>query len=111
MIDIIPFIILALASYRLTRFVVIDTLIEGIRARIYSFLINRAGKEGPLKLVWLKLYELTSCTWCAGFWVSAGLYTLYQWENPLDFSRLDAIAIFAIAGVQGMIHALEPDDE
>lgn len=108
MLEIFPFIILALASYRATRFLVIDTLLEGLRSRFHTFLINRTQKEGPLKLVWLKAYELTSCTWCTGFWVSAGLYAL--WLNDYYYSRTVIIAL-AIAGVQGMIHALEPDDE
>lgn len=111
MIEIIPLIVLALASYRLTRFFVIDTLTEGLRNRLYVFLINRSEKNGPLRWVWGKLYELTSCTWCAGFWVTLGLYTLYAWNEPWDFSRLEFISLFAIAGIQGFLHALEPGDE
>lgn len=112
MLDLIPLVILAFASFRITRFLVIDTLISGARNKFHSFLVNRAQKNNKiLHFVWEKVYELTSCTWCSGFWVSAALYTLYVWVNPLDFSRLDVLNIFAIAGIQGMLHAYEPGDE
>lgn len=108
--DIIPLLVLAFASYRLTRFLVIDTFVEGLRAKLYTFLTNRAQKNGPLHRLWVKIYELTSCTWCTGFWVSVALYTAYVWTAPWDFSRFDVINIFAIAGIQGLLHALEPED-
>lgn len=111
MIDIIPIVILALASYRLTRFLVIDTLITGIRNKFHAVLINKAQKDGKLKRVWEKLYDLTSCTWCAGFWVSVALYWAYTWTSPAYWDQKSIIAIFAIAGIQGFLHALEPGDE
>lgn len=111
MIDIIPLVILAIASYRLTRFLVIDTLIAGARNKFHAVLINRAQKNGKLKYVWEKLYDLTSCTWCAGFWVSTVLYWLYTWNSPADWNQMDVMGIFAIAGIQGFMHAVEPGDE
>lgn len=108
--NIVPLVILALASYRLTRFLVIDTLVEGLRHKFYGFLSNRALKQGKLHLIWEKIYELSSCTWCAGFWVSLGLYTAYVWLAPWDFTRFDLLNILAIAGIQGLVHAFEPDE-
>jgi hypothetical protein len=108
-IKIVPLLVLALAAYRITRFLVIDTMLEGSRTRFYSFLTNRSDKNGPLHLIWYKLFELFSCTWCLGFWVSVILYTIYAWNQP-DFTKFDIINVFAIAGIQGMVHALEPDD-
>lgn len=108
--NILPLLVLAFASYRLTRFLVIDSLVEGFRGRFYTFLSNRSQKNGHLHLVWEKLYELSSCTWCAGFWISTILYTVYVWTGPQDFSRFDVINIFAIAGIQGLLHAFEPDE-
>jgi hypothetical protein len=111
MIDIIPIVILAIASYRLTRFLVIDTLISNTRNKFHATVINRAQKQGKLKAIWEKLYDLTSCTWCFGFWVSLALYWAYIWTSPVYWGRMDVIAVFAIAGIQGMLHALEPGDE
>lgn len=108
--NIVPLIVLAFASYRITRFLVIDSLIEGSRHKLYAFLSNRADKNGPLHLIWSKLFELSSCTWCAGWWLSLGLYSLYAWVGPQEFSRLDVINVFAIAGIQGLLHAFEPDE-
>lgn len=109
-IDLIPLLVLGFASYRLTRFFVIDTFFEGFRHKFYAFLTNRADKKGKLQLLWLKIYELTSCTWCFGFWVSVALYTVYAWNQP-DFTKFDVINVFAVAGVQGLLHAFEPDNE
>lgn len=103
----LTYLVLAWASYRATRFVVIDTLIENVRGRVQTFLFNREGKT---KVVWHKLLDLISCTWCAGFWVSLTVYSLWFWTNPIDFTRFDVIIILAIAGVQGILHALEPGD-
>lgn len=111
MFEIIPLLVLAFASYRITRFLIIDTLPEGLRVAWHNFLIGRVEKNGKLKLVWQKLYELTSCTWCAGFWVSFLLYWVFAWTSPVDFTRFDWISVFAIAGLQGLLNAWEPDDE
>lgn len=111
MLDIIPLVILAVASYRLTRFLVIDTLISGIRNKFHTVLVNNAQKRGKLRLIWEKIYDLTSCTWCSGFWVSAILYWIYTWTSPADWDQNSIISIFAIAGIQGFLHALEPGDE
>lgn len=111
MLDIIPIIILAIAAYRITRFLVIDTLIASTRNKFHGFLINHAQKQGKLKFVWEKLYDLTSCTWCFGFWTSLALYWAYTWTSPVDWDQKSLIAIFAIAGIQGFLHALEPGDE
>lgn len=111
MIEIVPLIVLALASFRITRVFVFDTIISGTRNKFHSFLVNRAQKEGRLRLLWEKLYDLTSCTWCLGFWVSFVLYWLYVWNSPADWDQSDVINVFAIAGIQGFMHALEPGDE
>lgn len=111
MIDFLPLIVLALAAFRITRYLVIDTMIAGARNKFHAVLINRAQKQGKLRYLWEKLYDLTSCSWCAGFWVTFVLYWLYTWDSPADWNQLDYINLFAIAGIQGMLHVLEPGDE
>lgn len=110
LIEIVPLLVLAFASYRITRFLVIDDLIDGIRSKVHSFFINRSNKNGPFHLGWQKLYQLSSCTWCLGFWVSLALYTAYVWNEPWEFNQYDVFNVFAIAGIQGILHALEPDE-
>lgn len=111
MITLIPLIVLALASFRITRLLVIDTLFAGSRNKFHSYLVNNSQKAGKHRqLIWEKLYDLTSCTWCTGFWVSVSLYWAYVWRSPLSWSRLDVFNIFAISAIQSLIHAFEPDD-
>lgn len=99
--------ILGLASYRLTRFLLFDTLIDGWRQRYYVFLINR----NKPRLFWSKLLDLTSCSWCLGFWVSLAALSLYLGTAPWEFTKEQFISLFAIAGVQGFIHAAEPEGD
>lgn len=106
--DFVIWFILGFAAYRITRLLVIDTIFELSRAKFYSFLANRQGK---LSFIWQKTLYLTSCTWCLGFWVCLALYSVYVWGNPTDFSRLDWINVFAVSGVQGLLHAFEPSEE
>lgn len=110
-IDLIPLLVLGFAAYRITRFFIIDSLLDGSRNKLHVFLANRATKEHKLHLLWEKLYDLTSCTWCWGFWISLVVYAVIMWVAPWDFTRFDVINVFAIAGVQGILHAIEPDNE
>lgn len=59
--------ILSLIVYRVSRFVILDSLIEGTRDKITDFLERRSGK-----LVYAKLLDLLGCPFCITIWVSAG---------------------------------------
>lgn len=107
MIELAILVVLSLASYRITRFFVIDTLPETARHKFHAFLLNRKHA----KWVFGKLYELTSCTWCLGVHVSWLLWWAYTRVYPWDFGIKGWISVFAIAGVQGMIHAIEPEGD
>lgn len=105
----LPFLILAFASYRLTRILIIDTIFEGTRGRVHQFLLNQAQKEGKLSGLWFKLLDLSSCTWCTGVWVSFLIYSIYLGELPSN--RFEWLTVAGIAGVQGMLHAVEPEGD
>lgn len=96
MLSLTVLVLLALAAYRVTRLIVIDSIIDGLRIKIFNWL-------SPKGLVGDKLAYLISCTWCMGVWVSLFIYWLYARE-------FDFINVAAVAGLQGMLHALEPDD-
>lgn len=104
--ELFTLLVLAFAAFRVTRLVVIDTLFEGTRNKLHSFLVNRTGK---LAFFWQKLHDLVSCSWCAGVWISFLLYTVYVWNCPVDWTRFDWINVSAIAGIQGFLHELEPE--
>lgn len=97
-------VILGIAAYRVTRFLVIDTLLEPGRSKLHSKLEQRDG------LIWAKIYDLISCTWCVGVYVSFAIYAIYLWNLFVDWTRLDWLSAIAVAGVQGMLHAIEPED-
>lgn len=103
--EFLTWLILGFASYRITRFLVIDSFFEGSREKFYVFLANRRGK---LQFFWEKLLYLTGCTWCVGVYISTLSYI--AWDQDWYGARA-ILTVAAIAGVQGMIHALEPSED
>lgn len=97
-------VILGLAAYRVTRLLVIDSLLEPGRSKLHAKLEQKHGA------IWSKIYDLVSCTWCVGVYVSFAIYAIYLWNVFTDWTRLDWLSAIAVSGVQGMLHALEPDD-
>lgn len=63
-------VILGAVTYRVARFIVLDTLIDGTRDKAQGWLEARIDK-----LAWRKLLELSGCPWCITVWV-AGAATL-----------------------------------
>src|SRR6266436_5308427 len=93
--------ILTLASFRITRFIVIDTLPARLRDKFHNFLL--AHKLNTL-------YELTSCTWCSSVWISFFVYWLYRWTRPDYWGRLGWLEFLAVAALAGVLQAFEPDN-
>jgi len=63
-------IVMSAVTYRVSRFIVLDTLIDEPRNRLLSWLELR-----PTRL-WTKLLELFGCPFCITIWVSAGTVAL-----------------------------------
>lgn len=109
MISVGVLVLLALASYRITRLIVIDSILDELRDWFFTKLDFKIDKTTNVyqsrNVICKKLSYLLQCTWCAGVWVSLGVYWLWDHEIYVP------IVIPAIAGAQGMIHALEPSDE
>lgn len=112
MVNLTVLVLLALAAYRVTRLIVIDAIFDETREWFFKKLDFKKVKGSDTfvsrNLVAQKLSYLLQCTWCTGVWVSTGIYLIwagewYGWDS--------AISIAAIAGAQGMIHALEPSDD
>ena len=97
-------VVLALASYRVTRLLVVDSLLEPGRSKFHSMLERRNG------IIWAKIYDLVSCTWCVGVYVSFAIYVIYLWDLFVHWTRVDWLSAIAVAGLQGMLHAVEPDE-
>lgn len=108
----LTFIILAFASYRITRFFLFDSLIAHSRQKYYVRLANASAQGNSFKkFLAHKLLELSSCSWCLGVWVTAAVYWLYTWTSPEFWGRKGYILVAGIAGVQGLLHAYEPGDD
>lgn len=110
LVALVPLIVLAFASYRITRFIVVDDLSEGVREKVHLFLIKKEQKEGRLKFFWTKLYQLTSCTYCTGFWVTAALYATYAWDKGYSVGA-HIINLFAVTGLQALLHSWEGGED
>ena len=88
-------------SFRLTRLVVADTILAPLRSRFanWSHGFDKAVKKTrqPHRL-WPWVYELVTCYWCIGFWIS--LAAAVVWRHWPDGTEL-ALLPFAISAVVG----------
>ena len=82
----LAFVIVSLAAARLTRLVTEDTILEPLRewATIHEL-----------------VYELVTCPWCIGFWISLG--TVAVWWLAGD-TAVWLLAPFAVSYVAGRLN-------
>jgi hypothetical protein len=90
--------ILSLVTYRVTRFIILDSLIERWREHFYEFILDPLDdadmdlvltlhEDGPLhQLPWWrrKIYQLFSCPFCISVWVAGGAVALTEWLTDFD---------------------------
>ena len=63
-------IVLSAVTYRISRFLLLDTLIDTPREKVMVWLEEHPGR------VWAKMYELLDCPWCITIWIAAGVVAL-----------------------------------
>lgn len=91
---------LGLASYRATQLIVWDSILDGWRKKIELWRVAKFDSRFR-KFVW----DLISCTYCTGFWLSVITTLTYltaagQWGSaPL---LVHAIECWIVAGVQAL---------
>src|SRR4051794_4817724 len=108
--DILNFIILALASFRVTRLIVFDKITEIIRNPFFDE-IEEENEEGDMEVFYVPkgtpvkkfIGELLSCYWCTGVWVSAFVVSGYL-LLPVIFVPL--ILVLAVAGLAAILESL-----
>ena len=66
-------IVLSAVTYRVGRFLLLDSLIDAPRERVMVWLEEHPGR------VWGKVYELVDCPWCITIWIAAGVVGLQAW--------------------------------
>lgn len=93
----LEFVLLALAAYRLTRLVAVDTITQPAR----DWIEYRVGGLSH----W---YTLVTCPFCVGFWVSAAVAVAAaaahivprHWEDQL-------LLVWALAGLQSLLSSAD----
>jgi hypothetical protein len=73
---VLTFIILAFVDWRITRFLLRDSLIEDTRFKVEHYFGSRSDKT-----FYRKINELISCPWCVSVWVSGGIVALWRWQD------------------------------
>ena len=88
----LEFVILALATYRITRLITTDALFEPVRERIWKrfSLSTRIG-------------YLVTCNWCMSFWVGSFVVLSAMIVTELVI----VYAVFAVSAVAGLLTAYE----
>jgi len=113
--ELLEFVILSLAAFRITRFLIKDSLLGfgpdsgsrlSVRVDRFAYLKDGTGRS------WWREYlgDLLTCTWCLGFWISAGVY--FAWLSAtVGISGIEVtewpvhvVTVFGIAGVQGYLN-------
>lgn len=84
----VELLVLALAAYRLTRFLVEDHLFEGVREFIW-----KRWNPGT------KLGYLFTCYWCMGFWMSSFIVAGYILIPSVMFIVALVLALSAAVGI------------
>jgi len=93
----IDFIIFALATYRLTRLIITEHILEAPRERILNRFNPSTSKFG----------YLFTCEWCMSIWV--GLVFASWYTINADTARFFAVA-FALSAIAGLLTAYEDKD-
>lgn len=92
------FVLLGLASYRIWRFIGVDTVTEPFRDWITKVDEYHAGRPQNYRQ---KLDEMITCPWCLGGWVTISWWVLWQlWERGVIVVSVP-LAIMAVVGYLG----------
>lgn len=89
-------VLIAFASYRVWRLIAVDQITEPLRAPLL--------RSDHRAAVWV--YDLITCAWCAGFWISGAITGATALS--LDWALLDAVlAWWAVSAVVGLLGRLD----
>jgi hypothetical protein len=89
----LEFVILGLATYRLTRLITTDNIFETFRERIWK-------KHPPHSS---KLGYLITCDWCTSIWVASVVVASAMIIPVLVY----VYAVFAVSAIAGLLTAYE----
>lgn len=109
--------ILGLAGYRITRFLVEDSLIERPRKKLVGDPSDPTDRgwfgrryqltHGRRKRFWInELYILITCAFCMSIWISLAIWNLYDRHDLISAG----FHVLAVAAVVAIIYDLRPDE-
>lgn len=85
--------------WRVTRFILLDSLIHGYRKKLLGWL-DQPRPGHPWRDYWAdKAWQLATCPWCMSIWVSAGFIVItnvWLWDIPAPVWMWLAVAAFAL---------------
>lgn len=93
------FTLMSFSVYRITRFIILDSLIEMWRERFYEWVLSPLShddkkmvldyhEDGPLRTLpaWRrKLYQLSSCPFCISAYVAGAVLVTTLWVSDFSF--------------------------
>lgn len=85
------FLLMCATSYRITRLITADAITEGLRA--FFDRPSVTARVGPWP------YELITCAWCCGFWISAGVVGICWYYTSLPMPGLWFGAVACVVGI------------
>ena len=91
------YLLAALATYRITRFITADALFEPVRERLEGFCEDRG---------WHRAVYLLNCDWCLSIWV-APIPTAAIMLWPDNRAILAALLILTFSAATGLASTLE----
>ncbi|WP_050614349.1 DUF1360 domain-containing protein [Bacillus testis] len=106
----LDFILLSLASFRLTRLIVYDKITAFIRKPFFEE-VEEKNEQGEMETYivprqsglrgWIG--QLLDCYWCTGMWIAffivAVYYLIPYWSGPL-------VAVLAVAGLAALLESV-----
>lgn len=103
------FVLIALASHRVTRLITRDEILSAPRDRVSMWLEHRKeARTGKVTDQWQsRLAYLIGCYWCAGMWVSGAVVALTDLATSVP---LPVLTWLAAATIVGLIADREPEN-
>ena len=105
--ELLEWLVLALAVFRLVRLFLYDRIFSGLRALFLSVEEVNDGQHGLLEQVTIKgsgwryaVGYIFTCHWCAGIWVAGMTVLVYElWPVTFPF-----FLFLSLAGVSSILH-------
>lgn len=112
--DLLTFAILAFATYRVTRFIGLDTMFEDTRDIFVHWLDvrRRNATNRWARLLYRKTHDLIVCAFCVSFWVAVSWLAFWAAISDYDFDWVFILHAFAVAGAAMVVYRIvdPPED-